>query len=271
MVKLMRLNTTFFLVLLLLFPGVVGYSQKRIPPPEGYFFPTPLSVEQARLGKSRITWPLYSSLSFQQPAKHDNNQATEGMSKQKGKAFIRSLLLPGAGEKYLGKKSIAKAFLITEITLWAGYFAFQKYGDWIRDDAYAFAATHSGALTEGKPSQFFVDIGNYSDTNTYNDAKQRMRQFDKVYNSEEYFWQWDEDLHRRQFENMRIASDRAINRSVFVLGGIFANHLLSAVDAVWQTHRYNKKMDQHKAKSISVNIQSNYPSCGMSLHIQKLF
>ena len=145
------------------------------------------------------------------------------------------------------------------------------YGKWIREDALAYAATHSGAITTDKPSQFFVDIGNYRDIDEYNDAKQRMWQFEKVYTDEDYYWQWDEDLSRRRFENMRIASDQAINRSVFVLGGIFANHLLSAIDAVWQTHRYNKNINKKSIKPISINIQTNYQAGEITLNFKKLF
>jgi len=136
------------------------------------------------------------------------------------------------------------------------------------EDALAFAATHSGAITDGKPSQFFVDIGNYKDIEEYNDAKQRMWQFDKVYDAEDYYWQWDEDSNRSKFESMRIASDQAVNRSVFVLGGIFANHLLSAIDAVWQTSRHNKKLNK---KSVSLKIKTDFKTGEIALNIQKLF
>ena len=62
--------------------------------------------------------------------------------KDRKKAFLRSLILPGAGEYYLGKHTLAKAFFATEVTLWLSYFAFRQYGKWIREDALAFAATH---------------------------------------------------------------------------------------------------------------------------------
>jgi len=191
--------------------------------------------------------------------------------KDRKKAFFRSLILPGAGEYYLGKQTLAKAFFVTEITLWLSYFAFRKYGKWVRNDALAFAATHSGANIEGKPSQFFVDIGNYIDIYQYNDAKQRFGQFEKVYSDEDYFWSWDSNGNRRKFENMRIDSDRAFNRSIFVLGGIFANHLISAIHSSWQTHRYNKKLDQMTKSTIHIQISTNYLTSEFSLNIQKEF
>jgi hypothetical protein len=191
--------------------------------------------------------------------------------KDRKKAFLRSLILPGAGEYSLGKNTLAKTFFATEVTLWLSYFAFRQYGKWLRDDALAFAATHSAANIEGKPSQFFVDIGNYIDIYQYNDFKLRFGEVEKVYDEEDYFWSWDRDDNRARFENMRIASDRALNRSTFVIGAVLANHLISAIHASWQTHRYNKKLDQVSRSGIQIHISSNYLTGEFSLNIQKEF
>ncbi len=199
------------------------------------------------------------------------DEALPGGYKNKGTAFFRSLLLPGAGERYLGKKGLGKIFLITEVTLWLSYFAFREYGDWIQEDARIFAATHAGAQIEDKPSQYFVDIGFYRDIYQYNEAQQRMRQFSKVYPVESYYWSWESEHCRSQFYQMRTASDRAHNRAIFVLGGIFANHILSAIDAVWQTYRYNKKIDQDKQARLQLGIKTDYYSGAISLQVQKLF
>ena len=191
--------------------------------------------------------------------------------KDRKKAFFRSLILPGAGEHYLGKHTLARAFFATEVTLWLSYFAFRQYGKWMRDDALAFAATHSAAEIQGKPSQFFVDIGNYIDVYQYNDAKLRFGEYEKVYDEQNYFWYWDLDENRRKFENMRIAGDRALNRATFVIGAVFANHLISAIHAPWQTHRYNKKLDQVSKSNIQIDINTNYFTGEVSLRIQKEF
>ena len=191
--------------------------------------------------------------------------------KSKGKALFRSLVLPGAGERYLGKKSLGKAFLISEVTLWIGFFAFREYGKWIKSDAHTYAADHSGAVIDDKPSQFFVNLGLYDDVDQYNDAQQRMRNFDKVYSDPSYFWSWDSPDNRRRYERMRIASDRAVNRSVLVLGGILANHLISAIDAVWQTHLYNKRLTKQAQGNIKVDVKVDLNGNGISLNFKKLF
>jgi len=236
------------------------------------FAPAPLSGARARMMQA-----LDARLSAPGRAENSNflNDLTPASLprayKDRKKAFLRSLILPGAGEYYLGKRSLAKTFFFTEVALWLGYFGFRQYSSWVRDDALAFAATHSGANIKNKPSQFFVDIGNYQDVYQYNDAKQRFFQFEKVYQDEDYYWSWDSELNRRKFENMRIASDRAINRSVFVLGAIFANHVLSAVHSMWQANRYNKKLKKVSGLDIQFRVRPDYLNQTVILGIQKRF
>lgn len=233
--------------------------------------PSPLAIARADvLSDIQNTSASTGILSGISSIKKEEDQNDTGY-KNRGVAFLRSLIIPGAGEHYLGHRTLAKSYFITEITLWVGFFSFRTYGKWLRNDAIAFAATHSGAYTDGKPSQFFVDIGNYINVDEYNDAKQRMRQFDKVYTDESDFWQWDKDINRHDFEQMRIASDRAYNRSVFVLGGIFANHIISAFDAVWRTRSYNRKVDKMIEGSVHLNVQTNYATGEISLNILKVF
>lgn len=262
-------NIHYIIIALLLLVVSIntGLSGEGEENQKSVFLPSPIAVE-----RSKMNFRLMSEAELTEIQTNQENNLTQHPDyKHRGKAFIRSLLLPGSGERYLGKKTLAKAFLITEVTLWVSYFAFREYGNWVRDDALAYAATHSGAGIDGKPSQYYVDIGNYSDIYEYNDAKQRMREFDKVYDTDDYFWEWDSDQNRREFENMRIAGDRAINRSVFVLGGIFANHLLSAIDAVWQTYRHNKELSQENEEQVKIQIQSDFKNGEISLHLKKLF
>ena len=153
----MNLRKHFFALLLIIFLTAQGFAKEKNNTIINSLSPTPLSVAKSQLMLGLESNSQYSFRHFFQ----ESDQNTDGEYKVRGKAFIRSLVLPGAGERYLGKKTLANTFLIAEISLWVGYFAFKSYGKWVREDALAFAATHSGAITDGKPSQFFIDIGNH--------------------------------------------------------------------------------------------------------------
>lgn len=163
-------------------------------------------------------------------------------SKSKGKAFLLSLILPGMGEKYVGANSKATMFLATEVTLWLGYTGFVTYRDWRKEDYKTYAASHAQVELEGKSDSYFIDVGNYSSIYEYNAAKLRQRNLPEYYRDEQaYFWQWQSEAHRQKFDQLRIASDKANNRSMFVIGAILANHVLSAIDAVWSAHKASQQ------------------------------
>ncbi len=151
----------------------------------------------------------------------------------KGMAFLYSLLLPGSGEYYAGSKKMAKVFFTSELLLWATYFSFRTYGHWKEDDYRRFAVAHAGINLSGKDHQYFVDIENYDNIQDYNEAKLRQRDTDAIYPEDAYYsWQWDSEAARERFEEMRVASDKVYNGSLFVIGGIVLNHIISGIDAL---------------------------------------
>lgn len=154
-----------------------------------------------------------------------------------GGAFMRSLLIPGWGQRRAGAKTAARNFFVTEVFLWSGYAAFQAYGHWLKDDYKLLAATHAGADIAGKDDQFFVDMGNFINVDEFNQNRLRRRDVEGLYDPATHFWHWDTDAHRQRFENLRIRSDRAFSRSLFVVAGVVANHIVSGIHAAWVAHK----------------------------------
>ncbi|NOY58110.1 MAG: hypothetical protein GXO75_04120 [Calditrichaeota bacterium] len=161
--------------------------------------------------------------------------------KNKGKAFILSLILPGLGEHYAGSYHKAHFFMASEVTLWLTYAGFISYREWRKQDYKTFAATYAGVDLHGKSDSYFIDVGNYNSIYEYNAAKLRDRNLNKYYRDvDTFYWQWESKIRRDKFDQLRISSDLAHNRSMFVIGAILANHVFSAIDAVWSAHRFEK-------------------------------
>lgn len=161
--------------------------------------------------------------------------------KSKGKAFLLSLLLPGSGERYAGRPGRARFFLASEITLWLGYAGLITYRDWRSDDYRSYAAANAHVALEGKNDAYFINISNYDDIETYNAAKLRQRNLPAYYRDiEKYYWKWDSAAERKKFDDIRLSAEKADNRALFMLGAVVANHLISAIDAIWSVRGYNK-------------------------------
>lgn len=155
-------------------------------------------------------------------------------------AAFYSLLVPGMGEWYAGRFDIGRYSLIAEGTLWLSYYSLQRYGSWIRDDARSFAVIHAGASLAGKDDQYFVDLGNFMDTEEYNAKKLTDRMPELLYDPDAgYRWRWDSDVKRREYRSMRVAGETVFNTSKFVIGAVVVNHLISAVNAVRLAKQHN--------------------------------
>jgi len=147
-----------------------------------------------------------------------------------GRAFLKSLLVPGWGQYDLGRKNAALTFVGTELLLVGGMLTMNAYGASTRDDYEALATLYAGVIGD-HGHDFYVDVGNWMSVDEYNERRLQGREYDALYTAPEDRWRWDTDEHRAEMEKLRIKSDRAINGVMFLVGGVVLNHLTSAVHA----------------------------------------
>lgn len=185
----------------------------------------------------------------------------------KAKAFLLSFILPGAGEYYAGSNRMARIFLGTEVFLWTTYFSLRTYGNWKKDDYKLFAVSHAGVDLTGKDDKYFVNIENYDNITDYNEAKLRQRNVDALYQEDgTWNWQWDSKRSRLEYEKLRISSDKAYSRSLFVIGGILVNHLVSGIDAI-RIARKKQKLNEKRVRFGVIGL----PERGVMITMWKCF
>ncbi len=122
--------------------------------------------------------------------------------------------------------------------LWLAYAGFRTAASW-KEEAYRlFAREHAGINPEGKDKQFYINIENYDSLDDYNQAKLRDRNLRDYYRDrQKYYWRWDSSANRATYEQMRVTADRYLNRAELTVGGILANHVISALHAMWLAKR----------------------------------
>jgi len=219
-----KIRSTILIILLL--TGLQGLkAQDQIP-----------NISQQTFFNERFSYTKFYT---------NENQQTKSV----GRAVLYSLILPGMGEWYADNLSTGKYFLGTEIALWASVYGLNAYGNWIRDDARAFAQTHAGVDWAGKDDQFLVNVANFNSREEYNEKKMRDRDINAIYRDETYAWQWESDEKRQEFRDMRVRSDRMLNGVKFVGAAIVANHIVSAIIAGNSASRYNSRIENAGASA----------------------
>ena len=182
-----------------------------------------------------------------------------------------SLLLPGLGERYANSYTKSQIFIGTEIVLWAGFLGLNRYNRWRIEDYRAFAASHAGVDLQKKSASYFTDLEIYDSIFDYNEATLRDRNLRDYYRDiEQFYWNWDSDKNRKEFRKIRISADEAYSRSLFAIAAIVANHIVSAIDAMWTVHKYNKKIEPSMGFDVKFD-KSHTNSMMLSINFYKRF
>lgn len=154
-------------------------------------------------------------------------------------AGLLSLVLPGAGHYYSGRMDVGSYFLGTDIALWIGLFGVNYYAGIMRDDSRKFASQHAGLTIDGKDDNYFANVGNYLNIYNYNNEKLQSGEYNKMYDINTHFWNWDSPGNQSEFEKQRKRSERTYNLSPIIATGLIINRLVSALSAILLTNKYN--------------------------------
>ena len=160
-------------------------------------------------------------------------------SDQKLSPIAKSFLLPGWGQIQHKKSNRARFFNLTETILLSGYIVSVKSSKYEKSKYISFAAKHADVNTIDKGREFWVDIGNYENIYNYNQEQLRLRSEDIYGDIEKYYWSWDDDKNRKNFERMRIKSASYKKAGQFFIGSLVLNHFVSAIDALYLTRLKN--------------------------------
>jgi len=145
--------------------------------------------------------------------------------------MVKSFLLPGWGQLNEANYSSAKQFFVQDGILWLSFLGSVWTSNFYKESYITFARENAGIDLYNMDLQMAVDVGNYSNLEEFNENKQRRREFNFVLdeNDERNYWQWDSELNREKFEQMRINSGLSQKAGRFIIGGLIANRIISAI------------------------------------------
>lgn len=163
-----------------------------------------------------------------------------------------SLLLPGAGEQYLGATTRAKVFFATELVSVAAAWLSWRNRDDALVSARELASRYAGADAQDKSISFLELMGQYRSRrqvgnrhDSYDEATLLSGQSpERIFpNSDTYTWDWgstenpDNDSHLRSYESqLRVYRASKVALS-FSLGAMGVSRILSLADVLWLHRR----------------------------------
>jgi hypothetical protein len=185
------------------------------------------------------------------------NIQPELQKKKVGLAILYSMLLPGMGELYAGDYSSGKYFTIADALLWGSYIGFYSYGNMRKSDYKSYAATYAGVNNNGKDDSYYTIIGNYLNIQQYNDEKALERNFNEMYNVDQYYWNWQNAGQRSAYKDMWTSSESAYNDLKFVAGALILNRVISMINAVRLVSAYNNRQNDELSWQVSFGVNNS--------------
>ncbi len=199
-----------------------------------------------------------------------NEQSLKIDKKNPAISLFLSLLIPGAGHLYTDRMDVGKYFVASEVSCWLGIIGLNLYGNYLRDDSRTFASEHSGLNKNGKDDDYFANVGNFNNIFEYNNEKLAKGQYDKLYDVNTHFWNWDSELNRNTFDLQRKKSERTYNTRIVFATGLIVNRVVSAISALVLTNKKNNSSSGIRINSEFIGTHKN-PYDGLKLNFVKSF
>ena len=196
----------------------------------------------------------------------------ETAKKSAGLAILYSLLLPGMGELYADGYESGKYFTIAEGVLLGTYIGMSVYASNQEDNYKAYATTNASINTIGKDDDYFATIGQYQNIDNFNDQKALERNFNKMYDTETFFWKWQSTEDRRAYRSMWSSSEQTYNDLRFIVGAMILNRVVSAINAVRLVSAYNNRIEEELSWNVSIGLKqtANLPK-SLNFYFQTAF
>lgn len=191
-----------------------------------------------------------------------------------GRAFLYSLILPGAGEYYTGSKFKAAIFLGIEAVSWYGYITnyttgqdredeFKAYADqywnpaayraWLVDARGVPSDTVPFRDDNGEPTTFTHHLPDFK-TQQYYEMIGKYDQFQYGWTGTNYNIADSTSEYRTDYLNIRNDANNKFDAARNFAIVAIANRIVSAFDAALSAHRLNKRTDKFSEIRIKARL-----------------
>ncbi len=216
---------------------------------------TPINYPVNAVTVSNMDYPAYDT-----PEITGSEAGYTVKRKSKTTALLLTVLVPGAGQLYLGRRDRAEIFMGAEVLTWAGFAVFSITGNWKKSSYKQFAEEHAGVIDpDDKDDEFWKNVSFYESREQYNESGRIIDPGGPYYtNTPSTYWQWDSDSSRLKFKEIRDDSKAIFRRATFMIGVAVVNRIIAGIDTFRLADRIIKDNEKSEySKKIKVDFKAN--------------
>jgi len=170
--------------------------------------------------------------------------------------FLKSLIMPGWGEKSLNNNDKGNIHLLSEFTLIACVFFSDKQYSTYRNDYRIYGTEYANVNWYGKSDLYAAHVGNYDSMQQFNEEQFSSS---SQYDSQGYNWDWHgDDILRNRYDTFRNKSELYNEAKGFFIAGMLLNRIISFIN-VLSIEKENKiDSDFYYGNDGNMNFKINY-------------
>jgi len=190
---------------------------------------------------------------------NSNNQLLENNQNSVSKksplvAALYSCLLPGMGELYAQDYSSGKYYTSADCMLLISYIGMNVYHTQLVNNYKTVAKQSANVSIGNKSSDYYSDLGIYNSVYEYNYYNYSKGYSNELYSESKDYWKWSSVDKRREYRNLWMSSRQVYNNYRFVISGMVLNRVVSMINAVRLTIRYNKNLQNQNTLGLGFDI-----------------
>jgi hypothetical protein len=201
---------------------------------------------------------------FESAVAQYNGQTITNDRKSAGGAFLRSVVLPGWGHRYVqGDWDRARIHLGADLAFLSATLGYNQQANTTKNTMYTTARQLAGVDVEGRNKAFQLAVSQYISLAEYNKTMEQTRNWDRFYEvNQENNWLWSSEEDRVRYNKLRGKSDDSRRQAGIFIGLMVINRAVSGVSSMVLARNHNRNLP-----TVVIVPDFLHESTGLAAHV----
>ena len=141
-----------------------------------------------------------------------------------------SLLVPGSGHQYVGSAKKALGYITLDVIAVSGAIFFRQYSNRLVSNYKAYASHYADISSSISNDFYWQVIGSFNDYYDYHQTIDLVREPERHFSEQEFFWQWQDEAYREEYISFQKRAKKFNTISSFCIGALILNRIVSFID-----------------------------------------
>lgn len=163
--------------------------------------------------------------------------------KSAGGAFLRSLVLPGWGHRYVDNDNWKRGqiHLGADVLLLGGSLGYNRQAIMTQNSMFTSTKQQAGVDIRGRDKAFQLGVAQFNSLAEYNLYQEQTRNWDRfLADTPENRWEWRSQEDRNRYNDLRAKYDDSKRQTSLLIGLMAVNRLVSGISAAITARNHNR-------------------------------